>query len=191
MADVLPLNQEELVDAGKLRGIRRKVNVNSEMLDKIVDNILVRYNRDLHEYMVMIRSLLREHKDRPLSDEVIENLVMKVPVFLYFAGSGLESLGIEGDTAKAVKLEVFNKAYLEAVGTVGDKTNKAEQESMPEMLVEVAFQRAYKKLKLQIEMGVQVFSGVKKIMTKRIAEIEVGKQELSYHKSDRGRYGDG
>jgi hypothetical protein len=108
-----------------------------------------------------------------MSDDELEASVMKIPVFLYFAVGGLESLGIEGDTAKAHKIEVFNKAYADVEGTIQDKTKHAELNSFPEYLIEVAYARAYKKLKSQIDAAEHVFSGAKKVLSKRMMEIEL------------------
>ena len=178
------------MDEGKLRSIKRKVEDNAQELERLVEAIVKKYNRDLHQYMEDIKEKLDENEDKPLSDEVIENMCMKVPVFMYFAATGLETLGVEGDTAKSVKLEIFNDVYLSSkVGeksTIQDKTSYAELESQSEALVEIAFNRAYKKLKIQIEMAEHVFSGVKKVLSKRLAEMELNRTELGYTPRKKG-----
>jgi hypothetical protein len=156
----------------KVRTVRRKVEENSETLDRIVNSIISKYNRDLDDFIVKTKTMIDRKDD--LTDSEVEKLVLKLPIFMYFASGGLESLGIEGDTAKAVKLEVFNNAYIDVHGTIQDKTKYAELKTFSEQLVEVAYSRAYKKLKTQMEMAESIFSGAKKVMSKRMLEMELG-----------------
>lgn len=158
-------------DESRLRQIKARVEENSQTLDRLVDSIVSKYNRDLDEEIEKVKELLSE-KDK-LSDEQVENMVMRIPVFMYFATNGLESLGIESDMAKAVKLEVYNDKYVRAEGTIKDKQAEAETLSINEAMIEVAFTRAYKKLKTKIEMAEHVFSGAKKVLGKRMQDVEI------------------
>jgi hypothetical protein len=144
----------------RIRTRKLVVEENSATVERIVESLVLKYSRDLDDYIRNIKKML-ERRDN-MSDDEIENAVLKVPVFLYFASSGLESLGIEGDNALAVKKQAFNDIYIETEGTIQDKTKTAELATFPEYLLEVAYNRAYKRLKTQIEMAEHVFSGLKK-----------------------------
>lgn len=158
-----------------LRSIKAKVEMNSVTLDKIVDTIVAKYSRELTEEVEKVKKIL-EDRDR-LSDEEVENIVMRIPVFMYYAGTGLESLGIEADMAKAVKAEVYNEKYMKAEGTIKDKAAEAETLTIQEAMIEVAFHRAYKKMKLQLDMAEHVFSGAKKVLSKRMQDLELNMRD--------------
>jgi hypothetical protein len=174
----------------RIRTRKLVVEENSATVERIVESLVLKYSRDLDDYIRNIKKML-ERRDN-MSDDEIENAVLKVPVFLYFASSGLESLGIEGDNALAVKKQAFNDIYIETEGTIQDKTKTAELATFPEYLLEVAYNRAYKRLKTQIEMAEHVFSGLKKVLSKRMMEFDVAKMDtasLQYNnKQRRDRY---
>jgi hypothetical protein len=184
---VSEIEKIDIGDPKKLRSIKVRVEDNSKEVDRLVDMIVAKYNRDLDEFMLKTKELVetRDARHRDLSDLEIENMVLKVPLFLYFAASGLETLGIEGDSAKAIKMETFNDKYLRAAGTIKDKEKVAELLTMNEYIVEIAYVRASKKLKIQIEMCVHLFSGVKKILTKRMLDIEIASGDKGTFRSER------
>lgn len=144
-------------------------------VERIVQNIVLKYNRELTEEVNKIKELL--NKKETLDDSEVEKLVMRIPVFMYYAASGLETLGIESDMAKAVKLEVYNNKYMDAEGTIKDKEAEAENLTFNEHMIEVAFARSYKMLKIQIEMADSVFSGAKKVLSKRMQDIDLNKND--------------
>lgn len=162
-------------DENKMRQVKAKVETNSITLERLVENIVLKYIRELNEEVDKVKRLL-DDKDT-LTDSEIENLVMRIPVYMYYAAGGLESLGIESDMAKAVKLEVYNEKYMKLTGTIKDNEAEAFNLSFNEHLIEIAFARAYKKLKIQLEMADSVFSGAKKVLTKRMMEIELSKRD--------------
>lgn len=158
-------------DERRLRSVRYKVQENSEVIEKIVLNITGKYSDDLDREVNKIKQLL-ESSDT-LSDSEIEILVMRLPIYMYHAISGLEKLGVEGDMAKAVKLEVYNQNYLDSEGTIQDKTNQAELQTINEQMIEIAFTRSYRQLRSKIEQAEHVFSGAKKVLTKRMQDLEL------------------
>jgi hypothetical protein len=165
------LNDDPLKLQAKMRSIKKRVEESSLPLEKIVESIVAKYDKDLTAFIDRMKGLLSRRDI--LSEQDLEDAILKIPVFMYFASNGLESLGIEGDTAKAVKMEVFNKAFAEIEGTIQDKTRHAELQTFPEYLVDVAYQRAYKKLKTKLDNAEHVFSGMKKVLSKRMLEMEL------------------
>lgn len=141
---------------------------NSAVIDSIVSQILTKYKRELDELMVEVKGQL--DKKNNLTDEELDLITLKLPVYMYFAAGGLEVLGIECDAAKAIKASIFNQKYLAADGTIQDKTKSAENATLDEAIIEVAFSRAYRQLKVQIEMSEHVFSGIRKVLSKRMQE---------------------
>ncbi len=156
------------METERLRTIKRQVEENSAVVEQIVEQIVTKYNRELHDLMAEVKQKLDAKND--LTDEELDNITLRLPIYMYFAAGGLEVLGIEGDAAKATKMAIFNQKYLLADGTIQDKTKTAEISTLNESVIETAFIRAYKQLKTQIDMAEHVFSGVKKVVSKRMQE---------------------
>lgn len=157
----------------RLRSIRHGVEEKSVTVERIVDNIVTKYSHELDAEIDNIKTLL--DNSQRLSDGEIESIVMRLPIFMYYGVNGLENLGVESDMAKAVKAEVYNDKYLETDGTIPERTHQAELNTMNEQMISVAFSRAYKKLKSKIDQAENVFSGAKKVLTKRMQDIELQK----------------
>ena len=152
----------------KLRTLKSNVEQNSIVVEQIVEQIVSKYDRELEELLADMKQALEKKND--LSNEELDRITLKLPLLMYFASSGLEILGIECDTAKAQKSAIFNQKYLLADGTIQDKTKTAENSTIQEAIIEVAFTRAYKQLRLKLDMAEHIFSGVKKVLSKRIQE---------------------
>lgn len=162
----------------KMRSLKAEAEENAKRVNRLVDILVSKYNRDLEDLITVYKEKLAS--GRELTDKELENAVLKIPIFMYFTASGLETLGVEGDNAAAIRKAAFNQAYMKHTGTINDKTAAAEMETIPEALLEVAFTRAYKRLKTQVEMAAHIYSGFKKVLSKRMLEIEASMRELGY-----------
>ncbi len=171
---------------GKIRSLKHKVEQNSEIIKSVVDNIIQKYLRELDEIMQDTRNLIKQLKENKteISDEDLERITLQLPVYYYFACGGLEDLGVESENAEAIKDEIYNQMYLEVKGTIQDKTKAAELETFEERMVEVAYNRAYKKLKIKLDGIDKMFSAAKKIISKRMKEMDISHRELPYNVKD-------
>ncbi len=159
----------------KMRRLKIQVEDESVAINNLVDNLVNKYGKELERTIDKIRTALKS-ADRMSTDE-LERFVMEVPVHMFYALEGLEKLGVEGDNAKMLRKDVFNKSYIDTKGTIEDKTKKAELDSVPESYVEIAYQRAYRKLKEKISKAELVFSGCKKVLDKRTQEMFLNKND--------------
>jgi len=162
-------------DENKMRGIKKRAEENSKPLEKIVEQLVSKFGKDLDEFINQIKEWL-DNKD-VLDDHEIESITIRIPVFMYFAVSGLENLGIQKDNAKAIKMEAFNEAVMAIDGTIRDKESYAENNTLNEYLVEVAFDRAYRKLKAKVDVCDQLCQASRKVLSKRISELDINRME--------------
>ena len=114
--------------------------------------------------------------------DYLESTYMKLSSILYFMGDQLEQLGIHNDMSKAAKQEIYNKAYLANQIKDSDKKNKttvaeniavAEQQSQYETIVNSIYDRAYKMLKYKIDAGFELLNTLRKIITRRMQEVDL------------------
>lgn len=162
-AEVKKLNS---VNEGQARTIKRKVEYDSRTLNKIVDTIVSKYSKELDGVIAKMQELLIDSDN--LTDEQLLHYTALIPTNIYFCGAGLEQLGVEKDTAEAAKKEVYAEAYMKAIGTVKDKSSEAFNIALQETFIEVAYDRAYKKLKMKIDNAILVANSVKKVLDYRI-----------------------
>lgn len=151
--------------------IMNKVDNTSNIIKELSDNLVEKYSTSLDVEMGVIRLELKENNS--LTDDTLEKHILELANILYFTGSAQEDLGIKEDTCKAIRQEVYSRAREEATGTVADKTAKAELISQQETVVLSIYSRAYKKVKMRMDAGYEMLNSLKKVMNKRITEMEL------------------
>ena len=114
---------------------------------------------------------------KSLTDAQLDDFTLNLSSLLYFVSAAQENLGIKEDVSRAVQKEIYNRVREKAQGTVADKDMAAELQSQNETLTTVIYNRAYKKVKLRAEAASEMVNSVKKVMTRRIADIELSQRD--------------
>ena len=154
------------------KDIMQNVDNISDTIKEISDRLVEEYCKPLDIEMDVIRLELRENNS--LTDDTLEKHILELANILYFTGSAQEDLGIKEDTCKAIRQEVYSKAREQATGkTVADKTAQAELIAQAETMTLSIYSRAYKKVKLRMDAGYEMLNSLKKVMNKRITEMEL------------------
>ena len=165
--------------------IMKKVDNISDTIKEISNKLVNNYCKSLDVEMDIIRLELRENNS--LSDDTLEMHILELANILYFTGSAQEDLGIKEDTCKAIRQEVYSKAREQATGkTVADKTAQAELISQAETMTLAIYSRAYKKVKLRMDAGYEMLNSLKKVMNKRITEMELSNSRYINHIESEG-----
>lgn len=163
----LPSEQTE----ASLRRAEEAVAVNAQTIQTIVDRLVAKYCGPLDEFMGQIKPVLEDTKN-PITDDELEAAILKISALCYFTGDAMENLGIRADIAESIRREAYHKARGTATGTVDDKNTVAEMASLQEAIIKDAYERAYRKIKLKLELGQNVYSALKRVMNKRALELE-------------------
>lgn len=169
MCDFYP--QKRNNKAETTEDIMQNVNNISNTIKVISDKLVNNYCKDLDDLMSIIREELQDNGG--ITDAELEFHIMDLANTLYFTGSTQEDLGIKEDTCKAIRQEVYLKARDNEKGTVADKTARAELAAQSETLTLAIYSRTYKKVKLKVEAGYEMLNSLKKIMNRRISELEL------------------
>ena len=108
---------------GTIKPIEDKVEENSREMDAVVDNIIQPYIKDLDKYILFIKDILADGQNPP-TDAELDDFVMNLSTYIYFASGMCEQLGIRDDIAEAIYKEVYHssRSNIEA-GTVADKNS--------------------------------------------------------------------
>ena len=164
------LTNEEL---DKVIDIQEDVEEKSKVIDTIVEGIILPYCKDLDNYVLFIKDCLKDGENPPTTDE-LDDFCLNLSTYIYFAGGMTEQLGIRDDIAKAVYKEMYHTARAsQDKGTVADKDSLAELASQEQFIVSSAYTRAYKTLKAKVENAQELLSSVKKVLSRRIQEMEL------------------
>lgn len=160
----------------KVKGLSKEV---IDMADQIANDVCA----DLDDYMIGIDAILT-NQEQPVSDYQLDDFVLNLSSLLYLVSDAQENLGIKEDVARAIQKEVYNRVREKAQGTVADKDTAAELQCQEESIITIVYARAYKKVKLRVEAANEMVNSIKKVMTRRVAEMTMSQ-------SDSGRTGGG
>ena len=154
--------------------LQERINDNSKMINDLTNKLVADYCKQLDDYVRFIQSILQDDKHPPTAQE-LDDFCLNLPVLLYFAGEAQENLGIKTDVAKAVKQEKYNEIYREVKGTIADKTSASELQVQSEEVTRIIYDRSYKIVKNKLEYASELLQSVKKVITRRTTELELGK----------------
>ena len=160
------------INAEKIKQVQDRVNINSNLINNLVDDLVSQYCKDLDDYMEFVKSLVTNTKQPP-TDLELDDFTLRIPILLYFTGEAQESLGVKEDVCRAIKAELFNETFSNSKGTVADKTALSELRSQEEAITHIIYQRAYRKVKLRMEAASEVLNSIKKVITRRTEEYKI------------------
>lgn len=167
------------VNMDSVRAIQEKVENHSSTINKVVNEIINPYCKDLDRYVEFIKDCLNDGNKYVTTDE-LDDFCMNLSTLLYFVSGACESLGIRDDISKAVYKEVYHVARQNEVeGTIADKDSFAELASQQEQIVNMCYSRAYKKLRAKADSAQELLSSCKKVLSRRISEQELTKVSKS------------
>lgn len=160
----------------KIKEIRLNVDSNSDTIEKIIDEIIQPFCKDLDAYASFIRDCLKDGENPP-SNQELEDWCMNLSTYIYFAGGMCEQLGIKDDISKAIYKEVYN-SYRQSdnnKGTIADKNSIAELASQQEYLTNICYSRSYKIMKEKVANAKELLASCKKSLSHRMQEMELTK----------------
>lgn len=157
----------------KIQEIRERVNVDSEQIQSIIDEIIKPYTEDLDRYIDFVKSVLKDG-EHPATARELDDFCMNISVYIYYASGMQEQLGIKDDIAKALYKEMYHSARDSITsGTVADKDSLAELASQQEYLTSMMYKRAYSIVKAKVNAAQEILSSVKKIISRRMEEASI------------------
>ena len=161
------------VDLKKISEVQKRVEENSETINQLVEDVVKPYVKDLDKYVGFIKNCLKDGENPP-TDAELDDFVLNLSTYIYWASGACEQLGIRDDISKAVYKEVYHAKRNELnSGTIADKDSIAELESIQEQIANVVYNRAYKIVKSKVENAQELLSSCKKVLSHRLTEMEL------------------
>ena len=165
MSETIDINISEDINSAEKAAVE---------LDTIVDTIVTKHSKELDDYINYVKAII-DDDSKPITATELEDMVLTIPSLLYFLGDAQELIGIREDIAKMDKTNKFNNVVAVSEGTVQSKQALAELKTRNEALVHIVFQRARRRLQNKYDMAFEVLQSVKKILSRRVAELELSK----------------
>ena len=165
-----------MAQSEKLSKLIKEVQEESSPVVKLSNQLIEDFSKELDSAVSelnIIMDSIGENSIEDIPDTQIEYYCVKIPALMYYAGQRVEELGMQADIASNEKKTALNDALLTASGTIPEKRAQAEQITEDKSLVEAIYKRAYNTLKVKLEMAEKIYSGLKKALSKRIAEVEL------------------
>jgi hypothetical protein len=162
------------IDKAEYLQVGARVDALSKEVLEIVFSIVEGICAELNNYMSVIDEVLKD-SSAVVTDAELEDFIMNLTSILYTVSEGQERLGVEEDVAKAIHKEVYSRVREKAQGTVADKDTAADLASQNEAIVYMVKARAYRLIKSKVELGFEMVNTLKKVITRRIAEIELSR----------------
>ena len=163
------------VDVDKVRMNNERVESLTAVVREMVKTIVDEACSELDKYMSVIDEILRD-SDNPVSDEELEDFTLNLPSLLYLVSARREELRVKEDVARAIHKDVYNRVREKAQGTVADKDTAADLAAQSEAITVIVLQRAGSSIKTREEAAWEMLNSVKKVLTRRIAELELTRQ---------------
>ena len=153
--------------------IKTQVESDSLILEQIVNDIVSSYTKELDDYVDKIKAVLDDNTDE-LTEQDLNQIMIKLCSYMYFVSSKQELLGIKSDIAEALRDERYNTAFMNATGTVASKESQALSAIKEEDVIKIVYERAYKILKNKYNAIDKWIDAIKKILTMRIQLMNLG-----------------
>jgi hypothetical protein len=156
----------------------KEVQEESSPVVRLSNQLIEEHSKDLDSAISeldIIMDSIGENSIEDIPDSQIEYYCVKIPALMYYAGQRVEELGMQADLASNNKKTAQNEAMLKVSGTVPEKKAQVEQLTEDKALVEAIYRRAYNTLKVKLEMAEKVYSGLKKALGKRVAEMDLNR----------------
>lgn len=167
------MSKYEEFDNTEVLKVKERVENSSDTIQRVVNEIIRPYSKDLDNYVEFIRTCLQDGNTPPTNSE-LEDYCMNLSTFIYFAGGMCEQLGIRDDISRALYKETYNtKRHEQTTGTVADKDAFAELSSQQEQLTNICYNRAYKTMKAKVENAQELLGSCKKVLSHRMQEMEL------------------
>ena len=165
-----------MIESEKLRVVIKEVQDESLPVIRLSRQLIAAFIGELDSAiseLEMIMESIGENSIDDIPDPQIEYYCVKIPALMYYAGQRVEELGMQADLAASDNKFALNEALVKVSGTVIEKKAKAEKITEDKALVAAVYKRAYNMLKTKLDMAEKVYSGLKKALSKRIAETDL------------------
>lgn len=168
-------NEFDKIDSVSLYDLSKQIDDNSDIASTIANEISEKCTSSLDSYIRFVSEQLRNTQS--ISNDQLDQFILNLPIYIYYASSMVESLGIKEDVASITKknkiLDVLKDIKERNVGgTAAVRSSMAESICTNDVLINSIYSAAYKMAKSKVDFAYEVLASCKKVMSRRIEELK-------------------
>lgn len=141
--------------------------------EKIITEVSKNATQEIDICVDKIKTFL---KKKNYNNQELSELLLELPTVMYYANSELINMTIRKDIAEQIKRNEYDNAFLQAVGTVADKTSTARNKTQESTLTESIYNKVCKNIQNKLEDSERLFDSLRKIMTYKLKEMEMDRK---------------
>ena len=145
-----------------------KVNSNGSELDEIVNNLLGDKLTVLDQYISQVRACFMSGNQ--ILDGDLEKIILQIPVFIYDVIEFSQQMEMRKGIAAEQATVAENEQLLNATGTVQEKKAKAENATVRDRFVEMAYKTASSIIARKVDGAIDILNSARKIQASRQKE---------------------
>ena len=159
-----------------LLDLMNSLDITSDMMSEISMQLSNSCTSALDDYVRYISESLRQ--PQTVSNDLLDEFILNLPVYIYYASSAVESLGIKEDVSLIAKKrkvwETVEHLIKNKIGgsTVASRTAAAESICTKDVLVNDIYSAAYKSAKAKVTYAYEILASCKKVLSRRIEELK-------------------
>ena len=148
--------------------------------------------KSLDSYVEYIANSLSQVQS--VSNESLDEFVLNLPIYIYYASSAVEGLGLKEDIANIVKKRKLAQTLdrLKASGFSGPanlRTATVDALLTNDSLVQSIYTSAYKTGKSKVDYAYEILASCKKVMSRRIEELKAYQSDTNRNTSNHNEGG--
>ena len=135
-------------------------------LEDAVNKIVNKHTGELQSVINKIKNMIND-QTKQLSNIEIDEILLQLPLLLFDLTDDQEIVGLQADFSHQLYKEAYNEAYKITKGTIADKNSSCELTSLVQKMDSIIYDRAYKIIRQQVNMAVEILNSVKKLRDTR------------------------
>lgn len=169
----------------RVNDIDKSIIEDSARFSSMASEYAKRITQHLDKAMQEAHLVIKDNKNNVVDIDWLQNTVLNLSSLLYFVSDKVEEINIRSDVASATAKDAYERAYIESstqkdekgksLRTVAENQSIASQKSQEEAMMSTMYDRASKIVRSRIDAGNEMVATLRKIITLRIAQIQVEK----------------
>ncbi len=157
----------------ELYNIKESVESGSLQVADMVNSIIGTNSQEIDEYIDKVRHSFLN--DSQLLDGDLDKIILKIPVYIYYLTQVLQEIDIRKGIAAENAQYVENETLINSTGTVAEKQAKAQNATVNNRVVQLAYKNASGKIQAKINAAMEILNSAKRVQQRRLEEMKLTK----------------
>jgi hypothetical protein len=157
----------------ELQNIRESVESGSLQVADMVNSIIGNNSQEIDDYINMVRHSFLN--DSQILDGDLDKIILKIPVYIYYLTQVLQEIDIRKGISAENAQYVENETLINSTGTVAEKQAKAQNATVNNRVVQLAYKNAAGKIQAKINAAMEILNSAKRVQQRRLEEMKLTK----------------